>query len=160
MAYLIDGHNLIPKIPGLNLTQMEDEMALIKVLQDYCQNRRKNVEVYFDGAPAGQARNQRFGLVSAHFVRKGMKADTAIIQRLRKLGRAAPNWIVVTSDRQIQAEAKALKAHVMSSEDFAKELMTAAGEDQKGMSGGDRQLSEGEIQEWLKIFRENKAKNS
>jgi uncharacterized protein len=160
MAYLIDGHNLIPKIPGLNLNQMEDEMVLIKLLQDFCQNRKKNVEVYFDGAPPGQARNQRFGMVSAYFIRKGMKADTAIIQRLQKLSREAPNWIVVTSDRQIQAEARSLKAHVLSSEDFANELITAAQRGQKGGGGNSRPLSEGEVQEWLRIFGEKKAKNS
>ena len=35
MSYLIDGHNLIPKIPGLTLRQMDDENELIEILQRF-----------------------------------------------------------------------------------------------------------------------------
>lgn len=161
MAYLIDGHNLIPKIPGFNLKQVDDEMRLVKLLQDFCQIRRKNIDVYFDGAPAGQARKQRFGMVTAHFIRKEMQADTAIIQRIRKLNREAQNWIVVTSDHRIQSEARVRKAQVVSSEEFAAQVIETLSE--RGAKGGNEDhqlLSEGEIEEWMRLFGENKTKNS
>ena len=67
MPYLIDGHNLIPKL-GLRLDSIDDEMELIAILQGFCRVERKQVEVFFDGAPAPQAGTRKLGAVSAHFV--------------------------------------------------------------------------------------------
>ena len=100
MPYLIDGHNLIPKIPGMNLGDIDDEIQLVKKLQEFCRQRRKKVEVFFDSAPPGGIRTQKFGRVTAFFITQGSTADTAIRSRLQKLGRAAKNWTVVTSDRE------------------------------------------------------------
>ncbi len=52
MPYLIDGHNLIPKL-GLRLDSPDDEMELAAILQEFARLNRREVEVYFDGAPAG-----------------------------------------------------------------------------------------------------------
>ncbi len=83
MPYLIDGHNLIPKL-GLRLDSMEDEMELVALLQEYCRlTRRSGMEVYFDGAPAGQAGTRKMGPITAHFVRLGSSADEAIRKRLK-----------------------------------------------------------------------------
>src|SRR4030095_12662978 len=82
MPYLIDGHNLIPKL-GLRLDSMDDEMELIVILQEFCRIERKQVEVYFDGAPTPQAGTRKLGAVSAHFVRLGATADNAIRGRLK-----------------------------------------------------------------------------
>ena len=35
MPYLIDGHNLIPKL-GLRLDSVDDEMELVAILQEFC----------------------------------------------------------------------------------------------------------------------------
>ena len=112
MPYLIDGHNLIPKL-GLRLDSVDDEMELIAILQEFCRIERRQVEVYFDGAPTHQAGTRKLGAVNAHFVRRGATADNAIRSRLKKLGRSAKNWIVVSSDRQVQAEARAAHAEVL-----------------------------------------------
>ena len=53
MPFIVDGHNLIPKVPGLNLQDMEDELQLVELLQEFCRINRKQVEVYFDNAPPG-----------------------------------------------------------------------------------------------------------
>ena len=121
MPFLIDGHNLIPKL-GLSLRSADDEMQLVALLQTFCRAERKSVEVYFDGAPAGQVGTRRLGLVTAHFVRLGSTADTSIRVRLKTLGRAARNWTVVTSDRQVQAEARAAGATIISSDEFARQV--------------------------------------
>ena len=65
MPYLIDGHNLIPKL-GLRLDSVNDEMELISILQEYCRLERKQVELYFDGAPTSHT--QKLGAVTAHFL--------------------------------------------------------------------------------------------
>ncbi len=152
MPYLIDGHNLIPKM-GLRLNDPDDEQALITRLQIFCRHSRKSVEVYFDGAPPGQAGTRKFGSVTAHFVRQGATADTAIRQRLRALGKAAKNWVLVTSDRQVQAEGQAAHAQVISSEAFARQVNTAI---HNGLAGSQPsgEMSADELDEWLRLFGE------
>lgn len=153
MPYLIDGHNLIPKISGLSLREIDDETRLIELLQEYCRRSRKQVEVFFDNSPPGQPRARTFGSVVAHFVRAGESADRAIQQKLSRLGKAARNWTVVSSDRQVQTEARAAHARVLSAEVFAGLLREV-------LSGGES-LQETEkpspraeeVQEWLEIFK-------
>ena len=85
MPFLIDGHNLIPKIPGLSLQDMDDEQQLITLLLEFCRLQRKQIEVFFDNAPPGGVRARNFGNVIARFVKQGSSADQAIHQRLERL---------------------------------------------------------------------------
>jgi uncharacterized protein len=153
MPFLIDGHNLIPKIPGLNLQALDDEEQLIKLLQEYCRRQRKQVEVFFDNAPPGGVRARNFGLVIARFVRQGTTADQAIRERLTRLDRLARNWTVVSSDLTVQGWAKAAQARVMPSEDFAR-LLANALDEQKIDQGESTEsgLSKDELEEWLMLF--------
>ncbi|NWG32813.1 MAG: NYN domain-containing protein [Chloroflexi bacterium] len=155
MPYLVDGHNLIPKL-GLRLDSPDDEMELIVLLQEFCRLERKQAEVYFDGAPALHAGTRKLGLVTAHFVPLGTTADDAISRRLKKMGKSAKNWTVVSSDRQVQAEARAMQAGVMDSESFARQLKPARHSASKPPA--DRPLSPQEIEEWLKLFRSGKKR--
>jgi predicted RNA-binding protein with PIN domain len=149
MPYLIDGHNLIPKL-GLRLDSIDDETELISILQEFCRLEQKQVEVYFDGAP--QSKTKKQGRVTANFVRLGTTADDAIRNRLKRLGKNAKNWTVVSSDRQVQAEARAAHADVTSSDAFAAMLRQA----RSAASGpeSDRKLSAKEVEDWLKLFEE------
>src|SRR5512134_2195825 len=113
MPYVIDGHNLIPKL-GLRLDSIDDETELVAILQEFCRMEHRQVEVFFDGAPAPQAGTRKVGAVTAHFVRLGTTADDAIRNRLKRLGKSAKNWTVVSSDRQVQAEARAAQAEILS----------------------------------------------
>ena len=154
MPYLIDGHNLIPKL-GLRLDSMEDEMDLVAILQEYGRlTRRSGLEVYFDGAPAGQAGTRKMPLLTAHFVQLGSSADEAIRRRLRALGRSAKNWTVVTSDRQVKADARAAQAEIISSETFAALLREARASAPKPAK--DRKLSQDEVDEWMRLFQKGK----
>ena len=154
MPFLIDGHNLIPKL-GLSLRSVDDELQLVARLQEFCRAERKQAEVYFDGAPAGQSGTRKMGLVTAHFVRLGSTADAAIRARLKSLGGAARNWTVITSDREVQAAARSAGAHVIASEEFAGQVdasTRAAAPTSKSEAG----MSDVEVEEWLRLFRENK----
>lgn len=155
MPYLIDGHNLIPKL-GLRLDSMDDEMELVAILQEFCRLERRQVEVYFDGAPAPQAGTRKLGAVTAHFVPLGTTADDAIRKRLRRMGKSAKNWSVVSSDRQVQAEARAAGADILSSDAFARQLKRAREAAPK--AAGDRAPSRREVEEWLKIFTKDRKK--
>lgn len=154
MPYLIDGHNLIPKLAGFSLSAMDDEEKLISLMQTFSRVRRQPVEVFFDGAPPGQSGQRRYGSITAHFVRQGRSADDAIRLRLEKLGAAAKNWVVVSSDRQVQAEARSRHAKSISSEEFARELFQVTDSTQQSPEGPTR-LSDQEVNDWLRLFGED-----
>ena len=156
MPYLIDGHNLIPKL-GLRLDSFDDELELLGRLNEFCRLTRKTqVEVYFDNAQVGHAEARRSGLVVAHFVRRPSIADEAIRLRLEKLGKAAKNWSVVSSDRGVQSSARAAGARVISSDEFAGNLAAvlhgnpAPSEPKAGMS-------KSELEDWMKLFGEGRG---
>jgi uncharacterized protein len=155
MPYLIDGHNLIPKIPGLSLRAIDDETQLISLLQEYCRRQRKEADVFFDNAPPGNARSHSYGAVTARFVRQGTTADSAIHDRLNRLGREARNWSVVSSDHAVQAAARASRAQVISSETFAAQLRASLESVKNSGAGGEVKLSQDEIDEWLSLFGAN-----
>ena len=152
MPYLIDGHNLIPKL-GLRLDDPDDEAALIQRLQEFSRlARRGGVEVFFDQAAPGQGGTRRFGLVTAHFVPLPAIADQAIGARIQRLGRAARNWTVVSSDHRVQNEARTRGAKAISSEEFARTVMETLRAGPVHPSAGEKHMSERELEEWIKLF--------
>jgi predicted RNA-binding protein with PIN domain len=162
MPYLIDGHNLIPRI-GLRLDSPDDELDLIDRLNEFCRlSRRGGVEVYFDHAQAGLPAVRKLGAVTAHFVREPWTADQAIRTRLKKLGRNAGNWTAVSSDREVQAAARASGARVVSSDEFARTVIeTLRDGNPPGRTGTgprEKELSDGELQEWIKLFNDRDRK--
>jgi len=153
MPYLIDGHNLIPHIPGITLKDLEDEMALIHLLEDFARRERTRIEVYFDQAPPSMSGSRSFGTVRAHFISRGTTADRAIITRLESMGSAAKNWTVVTSDREILVEARSQQSKTLSSSEFAslleaKKAKTLGGEGKRD----DPKVSGEEVNYWLDQF--------
>ena len=155
MPYLIDGHNLIPKL-GLRLDSMDDEMELIAILQEFCRLERKQVEVYFDGAPVNQAGMRKHGNVTAHFVPLKSTADNAIRQRLKNMGKSAKNWTVVSSDHRVQLEARDVRAEILSSDAFANALKQARNSAPKPTE--QRKLTSQEVDDWLKLFEQRRHK--
>lgn len=151
MPFLIDGHNLIPKL-GLRLDNPDDEMELVRLLQDFARIRRQPVEVYFDGAPVGQAGTRKLGSIKAHFVRMGSTADAAIRRRLESMGKAAKNWTVVSSDREVQSAARVNHAAFLSAEEF-RTLMRSALAVSPTAGREEKPLSSREVDEWLRIFK-------
>lgn len=151
MPYIIDGHNLIPNIPGIQLDDLEDEKQLIEILQGFCQRNRKDVTVYFDRAATGHANAKSFGRLTARFVRAEITADEAIMRHLKRLGNEARNWTVVSSDHEVQNAAKRSQARILSSQDFAMQLISSQFEK---TSGDSPKLSKSEVDDWLSLFNE------
>lgn len=147
MPYLIDGHNLIPRVRGLSLRQLDDEQALIARLDVYFQRQRKQAVVYFDRAQPGGSPDLQRAFLRVHFVRPPVIADTAILRHLRKLKGEARNWVVVSSDNEVRLGAEHLGARVLSSEEFAALL------DEKPKKGiKDVQPGGDDVDFWLKTF--------
>jgi uncharacterized protein len=159
MLYLIDGHNLIPHIHGLSLRQMDDEMRLLELLQTFGREHRARIEVFFDGAAPGWAGTKGYGNITAHFVVKGTTADDAIRRRLNQISTGS-GVTVISSDRQVQAEARSQRAEVISSRDFAQNFPNIKPEQQKRKKNSQTTLSEDEIDEWLQLFGDSEEKRN
>ncbi len=158
MAYIIDGHNLIPKIPGLRLDSPDDEHQLVEVLQEFCRLSRKRVDVYFDNAAPGQAGKRSLGTVAVYFVRSGSTADEAIRQRLFKMGRSARNWTVVSSDQRVQASARQTGAQILTAEGFSALLRSTLTRSRASEKEGlESPLGAEEVEEWLRLFRSKRS---
>lgn len=136
----------------MSLRQVDDEMQLVNLLQEFCRLKQKNADVFFDGAPPGMEKKRRFGRVTAHFTPAHTTADAAIQRFLQGMGRNARNVILVSSDHMVQAEARRSGAQVIPSEQFAAQLSeTRAVQSENNQ---DVRLSEDEIENWLNLFKQ------
>lgn len=147
MPFLIDGHNLIPHVRGLSLAQPDDELALLELLDGYFKDERKKAVVFFDKAAPGVEQNIQRGFVSAHFTRPPLNADKAIRNAIRELGRSAVNYTVVTSDLEVSDNARRLRAHVLSSAEFA-QMLASGGRRNKDVK---REPAD-DMDYWMKVF--------
>jgi predicted RNA-binding protein with PIN domain len=148
MPYLIDGHNLIGKLPGVGLDDLDDEQTLIETLQEFCQEQAKDAEVYFDRSASGHARAHVHGRVTARYVRSGETADQAIARRLKQLGSEAANWTVVSSDNQVAAAARRARARTIGAAEFSQQLVMGG----EAPKTDEVQLSADEVDDWLELF--------
>jgi predicted RNA-binding protein with PIN domain len=172
--YLIDGHNLLPKITGLSLSDPDDEEQLVEMLQDFSRLRRQKVEIYFDNAPAGLDGPRTHGVIRAHYLPKGQTTFDALRQRLEKLGPLARETLVVSSDRRVQSETRAHHAPFLDAELFARELMAVPrsripapeppapvkkptpSQPPPRVSKSQPNLSTDEVSEWMDLFKGKK----
>lgn len=170
LLYLIDGNSLLSRFAGLNLSNPDDQMRLMEMLQIFSRIRRTKVEVFFGEAPAGQAGGHTYGPVRVHAVLKGQSLGPAIRERLTKQGNQAKETLVVTSDREVQSIARAYHAPFLDSQLFARELSAVPhspipeappapvkkpepNESQKQSTKDQPHLSRDELDEWLDIFK-------
>jgi len=150
MPLLVDGHNLIGRMPDMSLADADDEAELVRRLRRYCQRNRRRATVVFDGgliggiAPALSAPP-----VEVVFAAEDESADRILVRRIRR-ARDPRGLLVVSSDRAVQEAARAQGARVIASETFAAQLA--------GHSAGRREpgkpVAVGSVDEWLRAFGE------
>ena len=153
MPILIDGHNLIGKLPDIHLDDPDDETKLVVRLRTYCARANKRVTVVFDhGLPGGRSWELSGGGVEVVFAPSSRTADGILCERVRR-ARDPRGLTVITSDRQVIAAVQAQGARVMRSEKFAVQLntprMVETIETERDVN-----LSADEVDEWLKLFGE------
>ncbi len=153
---IIDGHNLVPNIPGMHLKDEDDEVRLIEVVQEYCRLARLQAELFFDGAPQPTAGRRKHGLVHVHYIKLGYSADDAIIQYVRNLGNDKDNWTVVSSDHRIQNAALAVGCKVMGSDAFSRMMNKTFSSETAVQQRREKPPSSGEVDEWLELFDQDK----
>lgn len=156
MHYLIDGHNLIAKLPDVSLDDPNDEVELILRLKGWAAaSPKRKITVYFDGGlPGGGAHRLSSSAIKVLFAPEGKTADSLIIKRIRAV-KNPPEYCLVTSDQQIINVAQQRRMPHLLADAFA----TKMGDDQQKRHAppppqdtDDTPLSESEIAEWLELF--------
>jgi predicted RNA-binding protein with PIN domain len=150
MPLLIDGHNLIGRLPDLRLDDPDDEAKLVARLRTYCARTRKRITVVFDrGLPGGHSWELSGGGVEVVFAATGHTADGILCERVRQ-ARDPRGLTVVTSDREVITVARARGARVVRSDEFAAQLGVEAKAEVEVKA--DVRLSATEVEEWLRMF--------
>ena len=152
MPVLIDGHNLIGRLPDIRLDDEHDEAQLVSRLQAYAGRTGKRVTVVFDrGLPGGVSRELSGGRIKVVFAPTSSSADRVLRRRIRN-ERNPPGLIVVTSDREVIAAAEERGARVVRSEAFVDELRGATASE--GDKASEVHLGPEEVDAWLELFGE------
>lgn len=152
MPYLIDGHNIIARMPDISLLDPHDEAKLVQRLRGFCARSGKAMTVIFDnGLPGGESRMSS-RLVKVIFASgRRMTADEMIVRRIRK-ERDPNKWIIVTSDREVRAVAEAYRMKTIPAHEFIQMLRSPK---KAAMERGENPhltLSKAEVDEWMRIF--------
>ncbi len=152
MPLLVDGHNLIGQVPGIDLADADDEAQLVMLLRRYATTKRtRQVFVVFDHGVYGHPEQLDGYGVSCYFARSPRDADQELIRRIKKAAHPR-EWTVVTSDRQVVRAAADRGVRVISSQAFAAQLTTPKPQAAPEEKPRDVKLSEAEIEEWLALF--------
>jgi predicted RNA-binding protein with PIN domain len=150
VPYLIDGHNLIAALPDLSLQDPDDEQELIRRMNAYCQRIRHKAILFFDRGRSSSRPYSSGHWLRIRFVRPPRTADDAIRAELDRIGREAPNWTVVSSDREVQLAARQAGARSLSSRDFIGQI--DHGDESERPDKTVPALGSGELDEWLSLF--------
>ena len=126
MSLLIDGHNMIGVLPGINLSDPDDEWQLVQRLRSYAAARSRPLTVVFDSGegPPPQWKLSSKG-VRVRFSPPGKEADEVILQIVRR-SRQPGQISVVTNDRRLADLLRAAGAQVRSASQFAGQLIAPA----------------------------------
>ncbi len=152
MHVLIDGHNLIGKLPDISLSDRDDETKLLRRIQQYRARTGRRVTVFFDSGMVYKPGSRRkVGGITIRYAPHGVTADTLIINQLRR-ERNPKEVLVVTSDRAIQRAARLARVEVVSSSAFAQTLSDI--QSPPDSTEPEPTLSPDEIENWLSIFGE------
>jgi predicted RNA-binding protein with PIN domain len=153
---LIDGHNLIGQTPSLSLADPNDEQKLIVMLRQYAARKQARIVVVFDsGNPGGKSKELSGGNVTAIFAGSHTIADRILLERLRELKKPG-EWVVVSSDREVQQAAQQRKMTVWSSADFAKRMGASPQREVEPPEPKDSGLTRSEVDEWLRLFKQER----
>ena len=120
MHYLIDGHNLIGKMPDIQLSDPNDEVKLVLRIQEWLNGRSsQQATIIFDGRRMmGGVSNQLSSRqLTTIFSPDGIIADDLIIRRIKQVKNIA-GYTVVSSDREVANAAQSIRMKTLSSTEF------------------------------------------
>ncbi|MHC1739276.1 MAG: NYN domain-containing protein [Ignavibacteriaceae bacterium] len=136
--YLIDGNNLIGKVPNLQSLQKKDKESaresLVYLVERYFHSRKVKVTIYFDGY-----RNSGIKTNALNIKYSDSKTADEIIKKDIGLSKSPRNLVVVSSDNEITGFARVCACEVRLSEQFY-----ATAEKENGKSNGNEVKLENE----------------
>jgi uncharacterized protein len=145
---LIDGHNLIGRVPGISLADADDEEALLRLLQSFRARTGKAITVVFDpGVSSTLSQSRKLGGVRVLSAAYGSSADAVIRGRVARAS-DRQGLTVVTSDRDLASSVARMGARVQSSEAFAALLERP----ERQTPRKEEPPSAEEVDQWLTLF--------
>lgn len=162
MHYLIDGHNLIGKMPDIQLSDPNDEVKLVLRLQEWLNGRSsQQATVIFDGRRmmGGVSNTLSSRQLTVIFSPDGIIADDLIIRRIKQVKNPA-GYTVVSSDRMVYNAADSIRMKALTSEKFIERAGFVFEEKKKKRRRAepttsetdDPIITEAEVDEWLDLF--------
>ena len=163
MHYIIDGHNLIGKMPDISLKDPNDEVKLTMRIKSWvAESKKREVTLFFDGGIQGMTMNRMSSRnLKVIFAPAGKTADSLIISHLRKL-KNPREYTLVTSDREIIGHAKTLRIRSLLSEEFIERMGFVFKEQSEKAPKTKKEapsekpdvakISDADVQEWLDLF--------
>ncbi len=155
MPYIIDGNNLIGCSPDISLEDDNARSEIVSIVKKFQQKKRSRIIVVFDGEPDTYLNEKNpTEKITVKFPPIGESADDEI-KRLLDGYTYFRDVILVTSDRELKDIAKKKGAKVINSIEFYYELKRvyrATGRFEMTQKRIDAELSEGEVDQWMKIF--------
>jgi predicted RNA-binding protein with PIN domain len=156
MAFIIDGHNLLYAIhkeehePG-----PVSDVQMCHIIGRYLKLISEKGEVVFDGTgPRDKGGFENISNVEVFFAGLRSDADTVIEEKI-KASTAPKGLTIVSSDRRLRDAGRRRKATVVKSQIFWDNLCKQLARKKKTTPeppGKRRGLSDGETEQWLKIF--------
>ena len=121
LNYIIDGNNLIGKIPSLMGLQKKDKQAsrekLVYILDRYFVDKKVNVTLHLDGHPGERINSSKMRIVYS----ENLTADEKIKLQISQ-SKSPRSITIVTSDSNLAQFAKVCSAKIISGEEFAAEI--------------------------------------
>jgi predicted RNA-binding protein with PIN domain len=159
VAYLIDGSNFIGYASPRNLKDPQAKYRLVSRLLIFQRLKKTRVLLVFDGTPDLNLIDEKFQKknFSIIFPPFGANADETIKEIISKQTDLR-RFFVVSSDQEIKRFAKSKRANSLSSKEFNRELQATLKEHRKSLEIEKKvtSLSPLEINQWLKIFKDEK----
>jgi len=158
-AYIIDGYNMIHRIPKFK-NAMEHSLEgsrnlLISFVKAYQSSKKINITLVFDGDKIGysEALNQSTKRLKIIYSNSPEKADP-LIKRLILKAKHKKSLTLISADNDLIHFCKTQGASVLSPEMFFYQANKHPKSDHMNQKYN-QQISPDELDEWLKIFGEN-----
>ncbi|MGD2089434.1 MAG: NYN domain-containing protein [Candidatus Aminicenantes bacterium] len=155
MPYIIDGDNVIGSSPDISLEDPKARPKLIYIIRKFQENKKNNVTIVFDGMPENGVHREEIGeKFCVRYPPPGSSADDEIKCILNTFNHFK-DVILVTSDRELRSFAKKKGAKIINSIEFyfqLKRISRIHGKKEETKKRIDTQLSDTEVEQWMKIF--------
>jgi predicted RNA-binding protein with PIN domain len=145
--YIIDGNNLIGKLPSLMILKKKDKQRsrekLAFMIDNYFNQKKAKVFLHFDGHPKESIRINNASIVYS----KNLTADEMIKNQVGK-SKNPKNIIVITSDNNLTEYARVCSSTVIKCEEFSKDILHPKDSDEEK-----KRIEEmNNIEEFKKLF--------